>query len=425
MSGRQRRGGCGRVLVLPAEDKGEGVRAGFWKELHWQIFIAMCLGLASGALFPEATLKVAFLGDIFLKLLKLIIIPLISFSLAAGVASIGNLRGVGRIGAKAFLYYLLTTATAVVIGLVMVNLTQPGKGVVLPLKEAPRSVLEGKTTVGEILMGVIPDNPVAAMAASNYLQVIVFALAVGVFLTLLEGERRRVWMLFVEGGFDLFMKMTSAIIRLAPVGVFALLGRTISQVGLGVLQPLAWYMVTVAAALALQGVVVLPLLVRVFGGRPPGAYARAFAPALLTAFSTASSNATLPLSMKCATERAGVSPRIATFVLPLGATINMNGTALYEAVAALFIAQLYGIQLTFTQQLVVLLTALLAGIGSAGIPMAGLVMMAIVLRSVGLPLEGIGYIIGVDRILDMARTTVNVWGDMVGCAVVERSEKGG
>lgn len=395
---------------------------GSWKELHWQIFFAMLAGLTTGALWPEATLALGFFGDIFLKLLKLIIIPLITFSLAAGVASIGNLRGVGRIGAKTFLFYLLTTASAVAIGLVLVNLIQPGKGVVLPLKEAPRSVLEGKTTVGEILMGIIPDNPVAAMANSNYLQVIFFALAVGAFLTLLEGERRRVWMLFVEGGFDLFMKMTSAIIRLAPIGVFALLGRTIAQVGLAVLEPLAWYMATVAAALALQAVVVLPLLIKVLGRRNPGAYARAFAPALLTAFSTASSNATLPVSMQCATERARISTRTATFVLPLGATINMNGTALYEAIAALFIAQVYGIELTFTQQLIVLLTALLAGIGSAGIPMAGLVMMAIVLRSVGLPLEGIGYIIGVDRLLDMARTTVNVWGDMAGCAVVEHSE---
>lgn len=394
----------------------------FWKELHWQIFFAMLGGLAGGALWPEAMVRLGFLGDIFLKLLKLIIIPLITFSLAAGVASIGSLRGVGRIGAKTFLFYLLTTITAVALGLVLVNLIQPGKGVVLPLKEAPRSVLEGKTTVGEILMGVIPDNPVAAMAGSNHLQVIIFALAVGAFLTLLEGERRRVWMLFVEGGFELFMKMTTAIIRLAPIGVFALLGRTIAQVGLAVLQPLAWYMITVAAALALQAVVVLPLLIKVLGRRNPGAYARAFAPALLTAFSTASSNATLPVSMQCATQRAGVSTRVATFVLPLGATINMNGTALYEAIAALFIAQVYGIELSITQQLMVLLTALLAGIGAAGIPMAGLVMMAIVLRSVGLPLEGIGYIIGVDRILDMARTTVNVWGDMAGCAVVGYSE---
>lgn len=410
--------------MFAPEGEGEAVSRSFWRELHWQIFFAMLLGLASGVLWPEGTAALGFLGDIFLKLLKLIIIPLITFSLAAGVASIGNLRGVGRVGAKTILYYLLTTASAITIGLVLVNLIQPGKGVVLPLKEAPQSVLAGEMTVGQILMGVIPDNPIAAMATSNYLQVIFFALAVGAFLTLLEGDRRRVWMLFVEGGFDLFMTMTTAIIRLAPIGVFALLGRTIAEVGLAVLQPLAWYMVTVAAALVLQAVVVLPLMVRLLGRRNPGAFARAFAPALLTAFSTASSNATLPVSMQCATERAGVSTRIATFVLPLGATINMNGTALYEAIAALFIAQVHGIELTLTQQLIVLLTALLAGIGSAGIPMAGLVMMAIVLRSVGLPLEGIGYIIGVDRILDMARTTVNVWGDMVGCAVVGHSEGG-
>jgi proton glutamate symport protein len=394
----------------------------FWKELHWQIFIAMVLGLLSGALLPAFTLDIGFLGDIFLKLLKFVIIPLITFSLASGVASIGNLRGVGRIGAKTFLYYGLTTACAIVIGLVLVNVIHPGRGVALPLQAAPEHVLQGKTTVGAILLGLIPDNPLAAMASSNYLQVIFFALAVGAFLTLLEGERRRVWVTFVDGGFELFMKMTSAIIRLAPIGVFALLGRTIAEVGLGVLKPLAWYMLTVALALVLQAFVVLPLLVRLLARRPAGAYARAFSPALLTAFSTASSNATLPLSMECAEERAGISNRIASFVLPLGATINMNGTALYEAIAALFIAQVYGIGLTLGQQLIVLLTALLAGVGSAGIPMAGLVMMAIVLRSVGLPLEGIGYIIGVDRILDMARTTVNVWGDMVGCAVVGHSE---
>ncbi len=394
----------------------------FWRELHWQILIAMGLALVAGTVAPSATKSLGFLGDVFLKLLKLIIIPLITFSLAAGVASIGNLRSVGRIGLKTFAYYTFTTASAITIGLVLVNVIKPGRGVSLPLSAAPEHILGGRTTIGEILLGLIPDNPVAAMAQANYLQVIVFALAVGAFVTLLEGEHHRVWTTFIDGGFELFMRMTSAIIKLAPIGVFALLGRTIAEVGLGVLKPLAWYMLTVALALAIQGLVVLPLMVRFLARRAPGAYARSFLPALLTAFSTASSNATLPLTMECAEDRAGISNRIASFVLPLGATINMNGTALYEAIAALFIAQIYGIDLTLGQQLLVLLTALLAGVGSAGIPMAGLVMMAIVLRSVGLPLEGIGYIIGVDRILDMARTTLNVWGDMVGAGVVAHSE---
>ncbi len=410
------------MLVFPAGGGYMGEKKAFWRELHWQILIAMVLALVAGTFAPAATKSVGFLGDVFLKLLKLIIIPLISFSLAAGVASIGNLRSVGRIGLKTFLYYTFTTASAITIGLILVNVIRPGEGVSLPLSAAPEHILGGRTTMGEILLGLIPDNPVAAMAQANYLQVIVFALAVGAFVTLLEGERHRVWTTFIDGGFELFMRMTSAIIKLAPIGVFALLGRTIAEVGLGVLKPLAWYMLTVALALAIQGFVVLPLLVRFLARRRPAAYARSFLPALLTAFSTASSNATLPLTMECAEDRAGISNRIASFVLPLGATINMNGTALYEAIAALFIAQIYGIDLSLGQQLIVLLTALLAGVGSAGIPMAGLVMMAIVLRSVGLPLEGIGYIIGVDRILDMARTTLNVWGDMVGAGVVAHSE---
>ncbi len=398
-------------------------RRPFWRELHWQVLVAMAAGLAVGAAFPDAGRAVGILGDLFLRLLKMIIVPLIFFSLASGVASLGDLRAAGRIGGRTLVYYLCTTAVAITIGLVLVNVIRPGVGRELPLGEAPQFAGAQGLSLADLLEKLVPDNPVAAMSESRYLQVIVFAIAVGAFLTLLEGRHRESWQDLVDGGFELFMAMTGAVIRLAPIGVLALVARTVAEAGLAVLGPLGMYMLTLALALAVHALVVLPLVLYLVGGRRPGPYATAFLPALLTAFSTASSNATLPLTMECAEERAGIPNRVASFVLPLGATVNMDGTALYEAVAVVFIAQAYGVHLGLGQQLTILLTALLASVGAAGIPMAGLVMMAIVLRSVGLPLEGIGLIVGVDRILDMARTAVNVWGDSVGCAVIARLER--
>jgi Na+/H+-dicarboxylate symporter len=269
---------------------------------------------------------------------------------------------------------------------------------------------------------MIPENPFAAIAGGEFLSIIAFTLAFGVCTILVGGVAAERIREAVEAAFEVIMKLTMLIIRLAPLGVlFLMLAATASQ-GPAIFRTLGWYMVTVASALALHAFVTLPLLLHFVARRNPWEYLQALSPALLTAFSSASSNGTLPLTMTCVEERAGISNRVGSFVLPLGATVNMDGTALYEAVAVLFIAQFSGRDLSLAQQIVVALTALLASVGAAGIPHAGLVMMVIILQAVGLPTESQGLIIAVDRVLDMARTAVNVWSDACGCAVVARFE---
>jgi Na+/H+-dicarboxylate symporter len=266
---------------------------------------------------------------------------------------------------------------------------------------------------------MIPDNPIRAAADGQILPLIVFSLLFGAVLTTI-GERAKPLVDFFDSLNSAMMKLTGWIIRLTPVGVFALVAVVVAETGTGIFANVGRYMATVMIGLAIHALVTLPLLLWLVGRANPRKYAARVAPALTTAFSTASSSATLPLTIECVEVEAGVSPRVSSFVLPLGATINMDGTALYEAVAAVFIAQLYGIDLSFGQELLVFLTATLAAIGAAGIPSAGLVTMAIVLKAVGLPLDGIGIIIAVDRILDMFRTSINVWGDAVGCVIVSR-----
>jgi Na+/H+-dicarboxylate symporter len=257
------------------------------------------------------------------------------------------------------------------------------------------------------------------MANMEILPVIVFSLFFGAVLTTL-GQRGRPLIDFFDGLNEVMMKMADLVIKLTPIGVFALIGQVVAETGISIFANLGKYMMTVLLGLMVHACVTLPLLLRLFGRFSPKKFLGHVSPALTTAFSTASSSATLPLTLDCVTRRAGIPPRIGSFVLPLGATINMDGTALYESVAAVFIAQVYGIELAFYQQVLIFLTATLAAIGAAGIPSAGLVTMAIVLKAVGLPLEGIGMILAVDRILDMCRTTVNVWGDTVGCSVIAR-----
>ena len=379
-------------------------------KIHTQIFIAIILGVVVGLALKEGVaagfdlkkemylLKLA--GDIFLWLLKMIMIPLILASMVAGVVSLGDVRKLGRIGLKTFIYYMATTLLAVSVGLILVNLLEPGTGVSITAEAGPEPA--------ERKMPLV-------------LLIILFSLALGVVINSI-GEKGRPLAILFEAFNAVMMKITGWIMHLAPFGVFALMGSIIGTKGLSVVKPLVVYMVTVIVGLCIHGFITLPVLLSLVGRYSPLRLIKDVFSAVATAFSTASSAAALPITMDCVRENTGVSNKVASFVLPLGATINMDGTALYEAVAAMFIAQAYGIELNIWQQLVIMLTATLASVGAAAIPSAGLVTMVIVLKAVNLPLEGIGMILAVDRLLDMLRTAVNVWGDACGTAVVARLE---
>jgi Na+/H+-dicarboxylate symporter len=368
-------------------------------------------------------------GGLFLRMLKMVSVPLIITSLVAGVTGLGHLERLGKMFGRTFAYYITTSMLAIITGLCLVNLIQPGVAPAARQIEAGAVDAEGGSagkSVGAILFeqleNLIPLNPLEAAAAGNFLSIIAFSLLFAVFIIAVGGTaQQRLGELF-QSAFDVMMRMTMAIIQLAPWGVFFLMLAAVAGQGLGIFAYLGLYMVTVALGLAVHALVTLPLFVHFLGRRSPLGFSRAVSPALLTAFSSASSNAALPLTMTCVEERAGISNRVGSFVLPLGATINMDGTALYEAVAVLFIAQLSGIDLSIAQQVLVAITALLVSIGAAGIPHAGLVMMIIILQAVGLPTEKQGMIIAVDRMLDMTRTMVNVWSDCCGCAVISRFE---
>lgn len=402
-----------------------------WSSSSWLpigILAGVVLAFVGVALFGEEMVRFEWMGTFFLKALKMIIIPLIVSTMIVGITGLGDVRRLGRVGGITLLYYTATTGFAVALGILLVNLFQPGVGVILSAGPTPE-VVQTKALIGwsDILLSFVSDNIIGSMARMEILPVIIFSLVFGGVLTTI-GQKGKPVIAFFEGMEAVVMKMVKLIMILAPVGVFGLVAGRFAQAGdLGVLLgSLGKYMATVLVGLSLHGFVVLPLILWFFTRRNPFAYLIHMGAALLTAFSTASSSATLPVTLECVKEKAKVSPKAAGFVLPLGATINMDGTALYEAVAAIFIAQAFGISLTAFQQVIIFLTATIAAIGAAGIPQAGLVTMVIVLRAVGLPLEGVGLILAVDWLLDRFRTTVNVWGDSVGAGVVERyiSESG-
>ena len=370
------------------------------------------------------------IGDLFLRLLQMLVVPLIVSSLITGVTGMGDLRTLGSIGGRAIGFYLTTSFLAIVTGIVVVNIIRPGDGAELALleegaasgallAEEPRSI---GIVLWEQLESLIPKNPLAAATEGDMLPVIFFSLLIGVFIGLAEhrdgSKDASVVRRFFSGLFDVMMQMTLFVVKFAPIGVFGFTLYAAAGKGPAAFQVLGWYVVTVFIALLIHATVTLPIILKLVAGRSPVEYARKLTTALVTAFSTASSNGTLPLTMQ-EVEEAGVKPEVTSFVLPLGATINMDGTALYEAVAVLFIAQVYGIDLTIAQQAIIALTALLASIGAAGIPHAGMVMMVVVLNAVGLPTSAVALILAVDRILDMCRTTVNVWSDSVAAAVVD------
>ncbi len=395
------------------------VKAGSTSELpeHWRKLHAQ----HGGGWKRTLTAAAKYGGDLFLRLLKMITVPLIVTSLITGVAGLDNTSRFGAMFGRTLAYYGITSMLAITTGLIIVNIVQPGIGAELP--GGTEAVLHGgDESLTGILLGLvdnmIPTNPLESLVASNFLSIITFSIIFAVFLVRTGGENARVLREFFQAAFEVMMRLTMAIISLAPYGVFCFMVYATASQGLAIFGTLAWYMLAVFLALLVHAAITLPLLVKFVAKRSPIEFARAMSPALMTAFSTASSNGTLPLTMTCVEDRAKVSNKVSSFVLPLGATVNMDGTALYEAVAVLFIAQAYRGDLVLADQILVAITALLASIGAAGIPHAGLVMMAIVLQAVNLPLEAQGIIIAVDRVLDMCRTSVNVWSDSCGCAII-------
>ena len=409
-------------------------------KLHWQILIALVLAVVVGLLVGrEANLLGVslyaifdFVGKLFLNALKMLIVPLIISSIIVGVAGIGGSENLGRLGGKTIGYYATTSLFAILIGLIAVNVIQPGvvDGSAQEVFgfHADVAALEEKVggkdsgDVMEVFLRMIPTNVVAAAGQGQMLGLIFFSLLYGFFLTRITEAYAEAQYNFFQGMFEIMMRITDLIMRFAPIGIFALVAKTVMDTGLEAFGPLALFFLTVVLALATHFLVTLPLLLYFVGGVNPLRHYQAMGAALLTAFSTASSSATLPVTMECVEKNAGVSNKITSFVLPLGATINMDGTALYECVAAIFIAQAYGIELSMATQFMVVMLALLTSIGVAGIPAASLVAIAIILGAVGLPLEGIGLILAVDRILDMMRTSVNVFSDSCGAVIIARSE---
>ncbi|HSL89174.1 MAG TPA: dicarboxylate/amino acid:cation symporter [Ignavibacteriaceae bacterium] len=397
-------------------------------KLHWQIVIAFIVAILIGLFIPQQVDYVRWLGDLFLRALKLIIVPLILTSIISGVTNIGGAQSLGRLGIKTILYYVLTSFFAILAGLVLVNIIKPGIGADLGLKMDVPELAAISGGIGDIGMRIIPTNIFSALVEADMLAIIFFSILFGYFITKVEGKYSAFMIDLFNSGFEVMMKLTSFIIKFAPLGILGIVAGVVADQAadksklLSMVEHLGMYMLTVISGLIFHAFITLPLILKFLAKADPFLHFKAMSLPLITAFSTSSSSATLPLTMDAVEKNSGVPNKISSFVLPLGATVNMDGTALYECVAAMFIAQAYGIELTFIQQMIVVVTALLASIGAAGIPMAGLVMISVVLTAVGLPLEGVGLILAVDRILDMCRTTVNVWSDSCGAVTIAKTE---
>lgn len=413
---------------------------------HTRILLGLFLGAAAGSLVnvlfvpdPKAPPEwLAWLlrnvtepgGKVFLNLLMMTVVPLVFCSLAVGVAQLGGLGSLGRVGAKTFAYFLATTAFAAVIGLGLVNAVQPGKGLPEETVAQMKASFAGQAAEKakpaafgvETFVAVVPRNPIDAAARMDMLAVIFFALLVGVGIGTLEPDKAELSIRGLEAVADVMVFIIGVAMRVAPVGVFCLIFTTTSKFGFGLLVQLGYYVAVVVVGLCIQMFVVFPVLVRALGGMRPLAFFRGVRAPLVTAFSTSSSNATLPTSIRAAEEELGVPPRVASFVLPLGATMNMNGTALFEGVTVLFLAQVIGVDLTLGQQAVVVALSVTTAVGAAGVPGGSIPLLAMVLAAVGVPPEMLALVLGVDRILDMCRTAVNVIGDLTAAVFVARSE---
>ncbi|MDP2576572.1 MAG: dicarboxylate/amino acid:cation symporter [Gemmatimonadota bacterium] len=409
--------------------------------LHTKIGIGLIAGVLVGLLvnildvepLRVVVLGIAPLGTAWIRLITMIVIPLVVASLVVGTASLGDVTRLGRIGAKTIGIYLVTTSIAITIGLVLSNIVRPGRGIPEATKNELLDTFAGESAARiefaqeapglvEVLLNLIPRNPVQAAANGDMLPLILFAVLFGAALSLIERERRDTVLNLFHGVNDISMILVDWIMRLAPYAVFALLAGVVAQFGFDLLTSLLLYTATVVAGLLLHMTTTYPLILSIFGKLNPLTFFRRVREPQIIAFSTSSSNATLPITMETAQEKLGVSEEISSFVLPLGATINMDGTALYQGVAVMFIAQVFGIDLSISAQLMVVLTATLASIGAAGVPSAGIIMLALVLQQANVPEAGIALILGVDRILDMCRTAVNVTGDLTVSIFVARTE---
>lgn len=415
-------------------------------KLHWQILIALVLAVVAGLLAGK-TAGIAgitfysvftFVGALFMNALKMVIIPLVVSSIIVGIAGIGGSAGLARMGGRTLLYYMTTSLFAILIGLFFVNFFSPGiidgqpAQLVLGLDVEQGKIAAskvGERGVGDIagvFLNMVPANIVAAAANGQLLGLIFFSILFGYFISKIQEAYAEAQFNFWQGIFEVMMKITDVIMKFAPIGVFALVAKVIAGMDDGEIFNLAsalgWFFLTVILALMAHTFILLPLLLKFVARVSPIRHFQAMSPALVTAFSTASSSATLPLTMECVEKNAGVSNKTSSFVLPLGATVNMDGTALYECVAAMFIAQAYGIELSLTVQFTIVLIALLTSIGVAGIPAASLVAITIILSVIGLPVEALGLILAVDRILDMFRTAVNIFSDSCGAVIIGRLE---
>jgi len=402
-------------------------------KLHTKIFIGLILGVVVGLVFGEKARIIEPVGTIFLRLITMIVVPLVLVSLMLGTASLGDIRKLGRIGIKTIVYFMITTMVAISIGLVLANIVKPGYG----LNEEVRAELyqnyESKAQVGiesmkekpsavDVLVNIVPTNPIKSLVEGNMLQVIFLALLFGIILTLIKKEKSETLIKFLDGLNDAIIQVVHIAMRLAPYGVLALIAAVIGQYGVNILVTLLKYSLVVVGGLVIYTLSMNSFTLSVLGRMNPFRFFKAVKEAMIIAFSTSSSNAALPVSMECV-EHIGIPRAYSSFVIPLGATINMDGTALYQGVAAVFIAQIYGIPLGLMDQVTIVMMATLASVGAAGVPAAGIITLAMVLKQIGIPLEGIALILGVDRFLDMCRTTTNIVGDMACSVVIKESEK--
>ncbi|WP_010530232.1 dicarboxylate/amino acid:cation symporter [Lentibacillus jeotgali] len=386
-----------------------------------QILIAFVLAILAGIIFGPGITVIQPLGDLFLRLIQFIIIPLIVSSLITGVASTGSMETLGRIGGKTILYYIGTTFIAVSIGLIAGFLFSPGTGVDISTSQAVPEATETEGVVS-ILLNIIPTNPIESLSSGNILQIIFFSIFIGIGITMV-GQKAEPVHRFFDGFAEIMYKITWVIMKLIPIGVFGLLAPIIGEYGMSVLMPLIKLISVVAIACIVHALVTYSFAVKTFAKMNPLKFFKGIAPASLVAFSTQSSSGTLPVTIKSSEDNLGVSKKISSFILPLGATINMDGTSLYLSVAALFTAQAFGIELSFAQILIIVLIGTLGSIGTAGVPGSGLVMLTLVLTTLDLPLEAIALIAGVDRFMDMFRTAVNITGDASGAVVVNATER--
>lgn len=394
--------------------------------LSIKILISLVLSVVVGLMagvdgLPFIKWWIAPVGTIFINLIKMVIVPIVFTSLVVGMTSLGDLKKLGRIGIKTIFIYLFTTAIAIVIGFIVAGIIHPGIGLEMTAGDAVK--VKEAPSIMQVLVAMVPTNPVASMAKADILPIIIFALFVGVGILQVSGKKSQLLIDWFDAAAEVSYKIINMVMQFAPIGVFCLLLPVVAENGPKVLLPLLSVIACMALGSVIHAIAVYSSMARIWGNTSPLKFFRGMSEAILIAFTTCSSAATLPINMKNCQEKLGCSRDITSFVLPLGATINMDGTAIYMGVCSLFIANVYGIDLTMAQMGMIILTGTLASIGTAGVPGAGLIMLSMVLLSVGLPMEGLALVAGIDRILDMFRTTVNITGDAAVTCVINETEK--